>query len=357
LELLEKTFEDRIRQRLARKEECDTESHLAFVLPVSVEEVELLAEVAERYSVPLVALGARTSPDLDAGSEQGSILVRFDLMCRTQLPEDPEEPWVWTEPGAPWLKLDNDLRARARGLTIYPTSAPRATVGGWLATDGIGVGSFEYGWLSENVLSVDVVLPGGERRTVRGEDLRSFVGPGGGGIVVGARLRTRRTEEDLPFGIAFESSEDLVEAVTETFYSGAPLWHLAFMDPQMAIARGHGERHLLCGVYLHERVASVEEALRDVTAVRRGRVLPPGDAYRVWTERFFPVAPSHPTPNASREFVSVGKLPEALGGERDRPEHAIQGTVARSGEVLLLTFDSIEEGWEGPGNDVRTRKV
>jgi hypothetical protein len=29
-----------------------------------------------------------------------------------------------------------------------------------------GVGSFEYGWLRENVLSADVVLPGGERREV-----------------------------------------------------------------------------------------------------------------------------------------------------------------------------------------------
>lgn len=37
---------------------------------------------------------------------------------------------------------------------------PRATVGGWLATDGLGVGSFEYGRLRENVLSASVVLPG-----------------------------------------------------------------------------------------------------------------------------------------------------------------------------------------------------
>jgi FAD/FMN-containing dehydrogenase len=32
-----------------------------------------------------------------------------------------------------------------------------------LATDGLGVGSFEYGRLRENVLSASVVLPGGER--------------------------------------------------------------------------------------------------------------------------------------------------------------------------------------------------
>jgi hypothetical protein len=62
----------------------------------------------------------------------------------------------------------------------------------------------EYGWLSENVLSVNLVLPGGERREVPGEVLRSFVEPGrGGAIVVGAKLRTRRADADVPFGATF----------------------------------------------------------------------------------------------------------------------------------------------------------
>ncbi|HEX5916041.1 MAG TPA: FAD-binding protein, partial [Rubrobacter sp.] len=72
---------------------------------------------------------------------------------------------------------------------------PRATVGGWLATDGLGVGSFEYGRLRENVLSASVVLPGGESREVPGEEVGSFLSTGTtGGIVVGARLRTRRAD-------------------------------------------------------------------------------------------------------------------------------------------------------------------
>jgi hypothetical protein len=41
------------------------------------------------------------------------------------------------------LELDDELRARGRGLAVYPTSAPRATVGGLVATDGLGAGSFE----------------------------------------------------------------------------------------------------------------------------------------------------------------------------------------------------------------------
>jgi hypothetical protein len=44
---------------------------LASASPMSAEEVEFLAEVAGRYSVPLVALGAGTASML--GSEGGGI--------------------------------------------------------------------------------------------------------------------------------------------------------------------------------------------------------------------------------------------------------------------------------------------
>lgn len=346
LRTLGETFEDRIKRRLVQRRRSDgeggqdTEVHLAFVLPVSAEEVQVLAEVAERHSIPLVALGAGTAPDSQIGPK-GGILVRFDLMRRTRLPDDPDEPWAEAEPGTLWLELDNDLHARGRGLAVYPTSAPRATVGGWLAMDGLGVGSFEYGWLRENVLSAEVVLPGGERREVPGEDLQSFVGTSG--IVVGAKLRTRRADADVPFAATFSDVEDLVGAVAGLVEGGVPLWHLAFLNPQMCRARGIGKDYLLLGAYPGERAVQAEDGLHGVFESYRGRVLPTAEAYRVWGERFFPVAPAHPTPKVTREFVSVTELPKVLGSARDRLEHtAIQGTVARSGEVLLLTFDAHE---------------
>ena len=213
---------------------------------MNAEEVELLAREAARHSVSLVALGAGTAPESGAGKQ--GIAVRFDLMRRTRLP-DGEEPWVEAEPGVPWLQLDDELRVRGMGLAVYPTSAPRATVGGWLATDGLGVGSFEYGWLSENVLWARVVLPGGERREVAGEELRSLIGSGGGsGIVVGARLRTRLAGSDVPFAAVLDDADDLAASVADLTRSGVPLWHLAFVNPVMARARRLDEDYLLFGL-------------------------------------------------------------------------------------------------------------
>jgi FAD/FMN-containing dehydrogenase len=341
LRTIEETFGDRLKRRPSREGESAHEGALASVLPVNPEEVEFLAKVAERYSVPLVALGAETA--YEPVAEKGSILVRFDLMRGLWL-RGSEEVWVRAEPGALWLELDNNLSARGWGLAVYPTSAPRATIGGWLALDGLGVGSFEYGWLRENVLSADVVLPGGERQTVRGEELHSVLSAqGGGGIVVATTLRTRRADADVPFAQAFASPEDLAGAVTSIFDAGAPLWHLAFLSPEMAHARGLGEDHLLFGAYPGERAATIEKTLRDVASSYRGRELPSADAYRVWGERFFPVAPSRPTPApVERTLVPLPGIAQRL---ESHPSEAVQGTVARSGEALILAYDAQKEGW------------
>ena len=314
---------------------------LAVVSPTSAGEVERLAEVAARFCVPLVGLGAGTTVSGTA-SPAGHILVRFDLMGGMRLPGS-DEPWVEAEPGATLLGLENNLGTRGMGLAVYPTSAPRATVGGWLTTGELGVGSYEYGRTSENVLSADVVFPGGERRTVSGEDVRPLLEQGAG-LTVSARLRTWRSGDDVPFGVFFDAAEDLSAAVTDVFGAGVPLWHLAFLNPAMTRARGLGENFLLFGAYPAERAAAVEVTFEDAFEARGGNLLPAGVAHRAWGERFFPVSPGRATPAVERALVPLPELAGALAGTGGRPRDAVQGTVARSGEVLLLALEAEEAG-------------
>jgi glycolate oxidase len=120
------------------------------------------------------------------------------------------------EPGVTWMVLGNRLSEKGMGPTVYPTSAPRSTVGGWLAENGLGIGSYEYGWLLENVLSVEVVLAGGKRDHIEGEALKHFVGSRGTmGFFVRARLATRRAAEDVPTGAIFRDVENLGNAVLD----------------------------------------------------------------------------------------------------------------------------------------------
>ena len=325
LERLTEIFGERVKRPQAH-DGTGADGALASVQPSDAEEVRRLAEVAAEHAVPLFPLGAGTAFE---AAPPGSILVRFDLLRSVRFP-GPEEPWIEAQPGATWLELEEALRPTGLGLAVYPTSAPRATVGGWLAQDGLGVGSFEHGWLSENVVSASVVMVGGELREARGEDLGSFFSPEGArGLIVGAKLKTRRADADVPFAASFPDVATLAGAVAGLVEARPPLWHLALLDPTMARARASAAGYVLFGAYPREREAMVAGALHGILESHRGRVLGAADAHRIWGGRFFPVAPSRPTPEpAARVLADAKDLPKVL----ERLSHkAVQGTVARSG--------------------------
>ena len=78
----------------------------------------------------------------------------------------------------------------------------------------------------------------------------------------------------------------------------------------------------------------------------QGGLLPAVDAHRAWGERYFPIRPSilpPGFPGLFREFSSVAELPHKLEQLEDSAKNfALQGTIARSGEILLLTLDARE---------------
>ena len=64
-------------------------------------------------------------------------------------------------PGTRWEELDRVLRRRGVTLLSYPTSAPAATVGGWISMEGHGIGSLKHGGVAEQVTGLEVVLADG----------------------------------------------------------------------------------------------------------------------------------------------------------------------------------------------------
>jgi hypothetical protein len=104
--------------------------------------------------------------------------------------------------------------------------------------------------------------------------------------------------------------------------------------------------HLMFGAYPRERTEKVENRLRSVVESNQGRLLPAADAHRAWGERYFPIRPSilpPGFPGISRAFSSVAELPQRLEQVKDSATRvALQCTIARSGEILLLTLDARE---------------
>jgi len=126
----------------------------------------------------------------------------------------------------------------------------------------------------------------------------------------------------------------------DLYLSGAPLWHLAFLNAAMATVRGLGGAPVLFGAYPEERAPLVEPALQKSVESHGGHVLPRDEADRIWERRFFPAGPLGPTPTPGRALVQAACLaPTLVELERKLAGVAIQGTAARWGEVSLLAFD------------------
>src|SRR5215217_7666716 len=307
------------------------------VSPTNTEEVALVAEVAQRHGLPLTLRGART---LSGPAEPAAGLsLRFQHMKRFTV-RRAGEAIVELEPGIPWVELEDHVRAEGESLRVYPTSAPRSTVGGWLARDGLGVGSYEYGWLSENVDSVEVVLPGGQKRVVKGRDLPLVVGADGAtGIIVGATLRLRGAGHDQPFAAAFDDPAGLPRAIEGLAAERLPLWHLGLAHPALALSESSETGYVLFGTHAGERGSRVEATLGQTISGHGGRMLSSAEAYRSWGARFFPAGLTGDLPIPATAVVPVAGLEEALPRLGQEVQHlAVQGSVARGGEALLISF-------------------
>jgi len=65
-------------------------------------------------------------PDLPESAGK-TVLAGTEMMRKVRFPDDGRS-CVEVEAGVLWLELENELRSSHRALTVYPTSAPPATV-------------------------------------------------------------------------------------------------------------------------------------------------------------------------------------------------------------------------------------
>ena len=142
----------------------------AVVQPLSTADVIFITKFSCQHKVPLTPRGAASSGWGGAIPAHGGIVVDFSRM-RKILEIDKSKGTIRTEAGAVWKNLEIALNKQGLALRLYPSSALSATVGGWVAKGGGGIGSYEYGRISQNLESITIITPEGEIRTLQGEDM------------------------------------------------------------------------------------------------------------------------------------------------------------------------------------------
>lgn len=318
----------------------------AVVWPERTEEVVELVHLAAGAGFSLVPRGGATSPWGGALPVRGAVAVNFSRMNRV-LAVDPTAQTVTVEPGAGWDQVDEALTPKGLALRLLPTSAPLGTVGGWVAEDGAGLGSYQYGYLHANLESVQVVTGTGEVLDLAGDQLRLVCGLEGiTGLITRITLKVAREAPLHVWALGYLSQDDLIRALHGIFDADWPLWHVAFRNATASREVPWGvnrdgaadDLHLLVLMSRHPDRKGLQRAIEQLARATRGHLFSPDQATAEWEDRFAGLEPGLNIPGAWQTRLvlpryGLAPLFEDLADLRH--PIALQGVGVLGGEVAL----------------------
>ncbi|MBM3297894.1 MAG: FAD-binding oxidoreductase, partial [Candidatus Aminicenantes bacterium] len=328
------------------------------VQPESEEELAALVNWAAENRMPLVPRGKGSSGYGGIIPVEKGIVVDFYRM-RKILEMDASSETVTAEAGITWEQLDRGLKKKGLTLRLYPTSYPSSSVGGWLAQGGAGIGSFEFGWFADNVLSARIVLPSGEVREVSGKDLEVVSEAEGiTGFISRVTLRVMRLEELGVAALACPDASELTRVFKQLIDRRLPLWSAIFINPKMAELKnkapvrthlGHPAepKVILPAAYIatlafrEKDRETVLPALREILKPCQGEILDDRIARHEWENRFKLMIVKRLGPSLVPAEVVVPL--EKLGEVMEEIEQKIKQPVVKEGVIIRAGRDGRPE--------------
>jgi glycolate oxidase len=222
----------------------------AVVLPNSAEQVQRVVRLCHEQEVPWVARGAGSGLSGGAVPHEEGVLVVLSRMRRI-LEVDLDNQRVVVEPGVTNLAVSH-----AVGPTHFyppdPSSQIVCSIGGNVAENSGGAHCFKYGFTTNYVTGLDVVLPDGSLVTLGGKELDmpgydllgTFVGSEGTlGVATRIVLRVVPKPESVRTLVAFfDTTEEAGDVVSAIVSAGMVPGAMEMMDA-LSIEAAEGAVH------------------------------------------------------------------------------------------------------------------
>lgn len=222
------------------------------VFPKKIEQIQWLASFASNHKIPLIPYGKGSSLQSNSMATQGGITIDMKGMAGV-LEFNPDDQEIRLQAGMTKNALSDYLKGSNLFLPI--DIGCNATIGGLIATNASGAGTFYYGTMKSHILSLKVIMPDGNiiitgnraRKHSIGYDLNSlFVGAEGTlGIVVEAVIKLQPVPKVVAAACAsFENLEDALNSATKLIRQGLNLQRCEVLDKQaiQAINKFHNTR-------------------------------------------------------------------------------------------------------------------
>lgn len=335
-----------------------------IVQPQNEEELFELARWAAKRKISLVPRGKGSSGYGGIIPAKNGLIVDFYRM-KDVIRIDKKKELVTVEPGITWEQLDHKLRPKGLVIRLYPTSYPSSSAGGWLAQGGAGIGSYEFGWFSENVVSARVVLPGGEVKEFSGKDLEMISeAEGTTGLISRITLRVQKRTEIGVAAIACPDAHKLARIFRDFIGQELPLWSVIFINPRMAEMKnrapvmthhGHPAEHkvILPAAYIavlafrEEDRQAVVPKLSQIVKQCEGEILRQEIADHEWENRFklMVVKRLGPSLVPAEVVVPLDRLGDVMEEIEDKVNQPVvkEGVIIKKGrngkpEAVILGF-------------------
>jgi FAD/FMN-containing dehydrogenase len=353
--------------------------------PVDVSSLQNLVLYAQEKKIPIVPRGNGTSGWGGAIPARAGICIALSKMSRV-LYFNELEAAITVEAGITWRDLLSFLERLGFTLTVYPSSATAATVGGFVASGGIGIGSTRHGDILKQVLGIEAILPNGglvrlgrllldsksdtlqndaeegtrwlqERFADVGQgtealDMRMIAGTYGTlGIITKVTLKTIPNLQCVPFACSFDTMTDLIGAARRIMSKTRPYFLRFLADNYTSKLRAvydyanENGRFVLTGALLDTIYQNEEslESIQSVTERESGTLLDHDRAWFYWSERLFPLRIKRHGPSLvpAELLAPIDKLPDILKeteAELIDSKVAIEGTFSNDGRASFMVW-------------------
>ncbi|MHA1806077.1 MAG: NADH-quinone oxidoreductase subunit NuoB [Candidatus Thorarchaeota archaeon] len=326
----------------------------AIVQPETPEEVQRLFRLAYDEKIPLVPRGSGTSGYGGAIPRKGGIVVDMRRMDKI-VSVNKDDMTVTVEPGISWANLQFELNRLGLDIRCSPSSGLSATIGGWVAQGGDGIGSLKYGNINDNVEELEVVLPTG--RIIKSYDTDLFCDTEGTlGIITKVTLKVKEYTPIRCIVASFPENYLMAMAFEKVIEEG-PLPHTIkfeeskYIDLKKKIWEGPGRypfpvHHCVTLFAFDGTEEEIEEGLETVKRIVpqfKGTLYDERVAEHEWAERYYPmrIKKLGPTLVVGQAFAPLGKLEAVLDDfqfEQASAKAGLDGYVTSKDGVTLMSY-------------------
>jgi len=142
----------------------------AILYPKNSVDIKIALKLGSKYSnLHFTARGGSTATN--GQSLNDSIIIDCSRFLRQITKLNLKEKWVEVEPGVRLSELNDYLQPHGYHFAPHISPDDRATIGGMIATDASGKGSFVFGKTSDHLIEAETLLANGQRYLFKTHEL------------------------------------------------------------------------------------------------------------------------------------------------------------------------------------------